>query len=434
MRRFLVSVFVVSVLVAADGAEAQQWRPERPYRGLFAGNIGETSQLLTATASVGTGWDENLVPNLVGSDFTPGSRQLRSAVGTASTFLSYSLNAGRVEFGATAGTTGRYYPSLSSGFVRRDYANLGMAVPLGGGFLLRGAAGYQPYSLRSMFPALFEMRLGEPMIPDEDFPASHVHYFSYSGGVDYAHRISRRTTFSAAYDYQARTGSGVTGRYERQSVRGRLTRDVGKGLAVYAGYGYSEARYGEPSRPLIHHDIDLGVSYNRALSLSLSRRTLISFSTGTAAYRQGVNAKLRYNATGTARLSHEMGRTWNASLAYNRGLSFVETWQEPVFADSLMAGMAGGLGRRTQLQFAARALRGGGSSGRYGDAESVSGSGGLTVALSRHVNTGLTYVYYRHRFVGTLALAEGFPSDFEGQSIRATVTVWAPLFQRARRP
>jgi len=260
-----------------------------------------------------------------------------------------------------------------------------------------------------------------------------VKYLLYSAGLDYQRRLSRRTTFSAGYEYRVRTRSAGIGRYERQNVRGRLTREVGRGLAVYGGYRYG-TWYSESSRRIADHDFDVGVDFNRALSMSLSRRTLLSFSTGMAAYRRGVNGSLRYRATGAAQLSHEMGRTWGASLRYARGFNFVEVWREPVFADSVVAGVGGLIGRRTQLQFSARALRGGGVSGRDGDIEVVSGNAGLTVALTRHINAGLTYVYYRQRFAANLSLAEGFPQEFSGQSIRASVNVWAPLFQRARRP
>ena len=162
MRRFVVSVFVVSILVAADGAEAQ-WRSERPYRGLFGGGLGQTSQLLTATASLGTGWSNNILLNPSGGQsFLPNSgRQFRGGVYTASGVLSYSLNMGPVGFGASGGTTGHYYSSATSSWVRRDYASVGSSVVVGGGLSVRGSATYQPYSLRTIFPGLYDADLGD---------------------------------------------------------------------------------------------------------------------------------------------------------------------------------------------------------------------------------------------------------------------------------
>ena len=156
-------MFVVSALLWADGAEAQ-WRPERPYRGLFAGGIGETSQLLTAWGSLGTGWSDNLLVDPgTGESLLPGEtgQQFKGAVQTVSGVVSYSLNLDTVGFGATVGTTGQYYSTDTNQFVRRDYAHAGTSVALGKGFSAHGALSYQPYSLESTYPALFEPGLGD---------------------------------------------------------------------------------------------------------------------------------------------------------------------------------------------------------------------------------------------------------------------------------
>jgi hypothetical protein len=438
-KRFLVPILVLSALALTEQAEAQ-WRAERPYRGLFAGGIGQTSQLLTATASLGTGWSDNLLVDPTGGgNVLPGEtgRQFRGGVYTASGVLSYSLNLGAVSFGATGGTTGQYYSSNTRQFVRRDYANVGTSVVVGRGLSVHGSAGYQPYSLRSVFPGLFEPVLGDPSIVDEDFPAARLHYVSYNAGADYSRRLSRRWSMSAGYDYQARPSvEGELGGFKRQTVRARLTRDIGRGLTFHAGYSYSQALYDDIGEDTPYHHVDLGVDYNRALSLSLSRRTVLSFTTGTALYQDVHPKTFRFRVVGSARLSHEIGRTWNASLSYNRGLNFSDTWLEPVFADSMQAGVGGFIGRRTQLRFSASGLLGAGtsSSGSYGDVQSTSANGVLSFALTRHVNTALTYTYYSQQFADTLLLPGGFPHDYDGQSIRASVSVWAPLFQRARRP
>jgi hypothetical protein len=85
-------------------------------------------------------------------------------------------------------------------------------------------------------------------------------------------------------------------------------------------------------------------------------------------------------------------------------------------------------------RLAARALRGSHWGGDYGDVATYSGVAGITWALTRYLGTGLTYAYYRHDLAGGVALAPGFPNHFDGQTIRASVSVWAPVFQRARRP
>lgn len=434
MRWFLASIVVVSALVPADGAEAQEWRPERPYRGLFAGGVGESEQLLTATASVGAGWDDNLVADAIGRNVLVSdvNQQFRGGLSTASAGLAYSLNRARVGVGASAGTTARYYPSLAHRVIRRDYGSIGTSANLGAGFSAHAAASYQPYTLRSLSPWLFEPRLGDSAIADEDLPASLEHYFAYSGGAGYTRR-TRRQTFSAAYNYRARESSTGAERFENHGASAGITHAVGKGLDLRLGYGYSEARYGEGDRRFVNHAIDAGVNYNR--TLSFTRRTTLSFGTGSSAARSSRNERLRYRATGAARLDHEIGRTWNATLSFNRGLQFVETWPEPVFSDSAVAGVGGLITRRSYFQFTARALRGRGYFSAQGDGiESYAAAAGLNVAVTRYINTGLTYAYYHHQFGNGVSLPPGFAHDFERQSVRAFVSLWAPLFQRARKP
>ena len=430
-----IAMIVVGTMFASSVAEAQEWRAERPFRGLFGSGVVDTEQSLTATASAGSGWGKTNDRNtsrrhfLIGSDETT---RFQGGVSTASVGLAYSLNRGAASVGASAGSTGQYYPRLSRRVARREYASLGTSLGLGAGFTAQASASYQPYSLMSMYPVLYEPRADDTVVANEDFPTSLEHYFSYSGGASFSRNITRRTTFSAGYIYWSRTSSVQMEPYHKHGASSRITRAVGRGLNLYAGYGYSEARYGSADRRFTNHQIDVGVNYGR--QLSFSRRSTITFSTGTSAQGSAQNESLRYRATGAARLNQELGRTWNASLAYNRGLQFLETWPEPVFSDSASAGVSGLLTRRSQLQFAVRAMSGSVNSNRNADAVSYSGTAGISFAVSRHVSTSLTYAYYRHHFPEGVVLAPGFPSHYEGQTVRASVNVWAPIFQRARRP
>lgn len=434
MKVFPALIVVVSALAVASPADAQ-WRSERPYRGLFAGGLGETTQLLVANGSLGTGWDDNLVANAFGRSvrLSDVSHEFRGSVSTASGSLSYSVNRSAIAFGATAGSNVRYYPSLSGRFVRREYGSVATSAILGAGFSVHAGAVYQPYNLRSLMPFLFEPRLGDPEAVDEDFPASLEHYFGYSGGAGYRRSLSRRLDFSAAYNYRGRVRSGGVGSFAGHHAGADLNYSLGRNLRLRAGYGYSQAEYGARDRYVENHIIDAGVNYSRALSFS--RRTTISFGTGSTAARRSRTEALRFHASGSARLTHEIARTWHAVAAYERGLKFVETWPEPLFADSATAGVGGLLNRRTQVQVSARAMRGHGYfSGEGRRLAAYSGSASLAFGLTRYISSGLTYVYYRHEFAEGLAFVPGFPNHLERQSIRAYISMWFPLYQSARRP
>jgi hypothetical protein len=190
--------------------------------------------------------------------------------------------------------------------------------------------------------------------------------------------------------------------------------------------------YAASDRTYENHYVDAGIDYSRVLSFS--RRTTVQFGTGTSASRSAINNSLQYSATGSAKLNHEIARTWRASVSYSRGLQFYQTWPEPVFSDSVIAGVSGLPNSRMQVSVTARAIRGGTWEGSNGDITNYSGVAGVSFAATRYVNTSLTYGYYRHDLAPDIPRPPGFPSHYDGQTIRASVSVWAPLFQSERRP
>jgi len=452
MQIALVSLVVIVSLGVTAAAHAQERRPERPYRGLFAGGVDDNEQLLTASASLGAGWDQNLIADFGGRNLlTPGAGSLQTGAVTGSGALAYSLRRSTTTLSASGGGSAYYYPRISRRVITREYLSARGEVGIGYGFSAYGAVRYQPYSLRSLFGSDLEFpgydpAASRPYVPRNmfvtgpdgtaedgtfvDFPASRQHHLSESAGVGYRRRLTQRRTFSAGYDYRHRS-RGTLGEYHRQTAGAQLSQQVSRGLTLRIGYGYSDVWYGE-SGHFAHHNIDAGIDYGR--SLSFSRRTSVSFGTGTSASRSDRENSLRYRMSGSAHLSHEIGRTWGAVLSYSRGLRYSETWPEPLFSDVATAGVGGLINRRTQLQFGAQAMHGSGYSSRGGNAEALSAGANLAVAVTRYVNTGVTYAYYRHAFGQSLALGPGFPREFDGQTIRVSLTVWAPLYQRARRP
>ena len=205
-----------------------------------------------------------------------------------------------------------------------------------------------------------------------------------------------------------------------------------------AGYGLGRARYAnsDPAGPsgdvIYNHSIDGGVDYNKALSFS--RRTTLSFQTGSSAVGDGNGGRLRFRLTGGATLNHEIGRTWVASAGYSRRTLFHETWGQPVFSDALTFGVSGQVSRRLQFMSVGQTAIGEvGASNTPGFSTNAATST-LSYAATRFINLNMTYGYYRYRFDEGVLLPAGAPRTMDRQSIRATVTLWAPLYQRTRRP
>jgi len=165
----------------------------------------------------------------------------------------------------------------------------------------------------------------------------------------------------------------------------------------------------------------------------LTRRTTLTFSTGTMAIvNEGTS---HYYLIGSARLNHEIKRTWGAGLTYNRDVRFIDTFRAPVLSDALSAGLGGLISRRLQCSSSVGMQRGGVGLGE-GDNNFISyfGAASLTAGLTRYLAAGIDYTYYRYTFEGGVALPPGYPSQRDRQSVRGYVRLWGPLMSRARRP
>ena len=290
------------------------------------------------------------------------------------------------------------------------------------------SASYAPYGLQNIFPGGLEPRAGDTPVPDLDVAATAQNYLAYDGRLGLSQTLTRRLSLSANYSHRA--ADSFEGEFLSRSAGAGLSYTLGRGLNLRAGYGYGEARYAT-GRLVPNHTIDAGLGFNRALSLS--RRTTVAFSTGTAAHN--VDNRTRFTATGSAQLNHEVGRTWNAWVSYGRQVFLYETWDEPVSSDGVTAGIGGLLSRR--LQFSSSVNGSLGTVGLEADApgfDAYHGNASLTFALARFASVGMTYSYYHHRFAEGVALPAGFPRSTDRQSVRATVSVWAPLLQVTRRP
>jgi opacity protein-like surface antigen len=206
--------------------------------------------------------------------------------------------------------------------------------------------------------------------------------------------------------------------------------------------GYHYRRSTSPfyfgGQPIVGHDLDVGIDYNRALSLS--RKTTVGFTTGTSIYRSfspngnpsGADYiyKTHYLVTGTAYLNRQMGRSWTGRLSYQRGLQFVQGFGNPFFVDSVSASLGGFAGAKSRLNFLASY-----SNGQVGMAiadqnyKSYQGTADYQFALNRLVALSADYTYYHYDFAQTVALPSGMSRGLNRQSIRVGLNFWLPLLR-----
>ena len=103
----------------------------------------------------------------------------------------------------------------------------------------------------------------------------------------------------------------------------------------------------------------------------------------------------RFHVTAQASLTQEMKRTWMASLSYIRGTQFVFGFSNMAYTDVVRAQLQGQVKLRTQFVASADYAKGeidrAIGAPQYG---SYTGSGRLSVALSRTLGLYAQYLYY----------------------------------------
>jgi hypothetical protein len=432
----LLAFGAMSLQASLAFAQVGAPRPERPDRGLYKSTAQDTSDLLALNGSAGVGWDDNILLDL------PGNTDPRNATGESGTIInggggiSYSRTRSKASFMASEASSVRLYPgqtidhifghnaSIAAGFAFNDRTRLSASE----------VVTYQPYTFSSLFPQSLDPNLQFLPVqgPALELAANKTQYLQYTSSVTFNRELSRRTAFYAGYNFTQGDTAYGNGRFTSQGANAGVRWSLTRNLGLRTGYGYQTATYGVDARTLGYHNIDVGVDYNKALSFS--RRTTLSFGTGTSALTDGQTTS--YHATGDVQLNHEIGRTWAATISYDRAFQFVGTLLEPVFYDAASASVGGLVNRRVRVQTSARASLGKMGLGRErvdNDYDTYQGIATVAIALTRYIDLGVDYTIYRYRFGSGAVLPIGIPRDVERQSISAHIDVWAPLYSRARR-
>jgi hypothetical protein len=337
-----------------------------------------------------------------------------------------------INLNASIGTSLRYYPSLAQKTIQGTSGSLSLSVPLGtrAGLSLATNVSYQPYSFASLFPTSVDSQGFTTTAPNLDTAIDIESHASYEASLGLSYRLSQRTSLSGGANYRAASlGADASTGFRQQGGSASLTHNIGRGVNLRLGYAHFVSRY-QSGREFTRQSIDAGVDYGRALSIS--RRTSLSFSTGTT--MTAADGDRQFRLTGGATLNHEIGRSWNAWVSYGRNVSIDENWLEPVMSDGLTVGLGGLLTRRVQFSVLANGALGTvGTDSNAPGFDTVNSQATLSVALARFVNLGVTYSYYHHSFDEGTVLPSFARPQMDRQSIRASVSLWAPLVTVARR-
>jgi len=440
----LVRVAMAAAPVAAQEVPQQvpQPREERPYRGVFAHAPEASEQLLTGEVRGGVGGERGLPLTGVDpasttslSDDALNGRQGAFALGSAQ--LRYTLDRDKFDLGASAAVQGRSYQGADS-LVSSGVATLGASVRPFKTLTLSASqsGGRQPYTLQQLIPALFEAPLGEAALVNEDLAIRSDPYTSWASSASIAQTIpvTKRSSFVLDYGYQRveSTASWLQQDLQSHTAGGTFRQGLTRDLGFHLGYHYRREDYPreDVERRLEAHNLDAGIDVNHAFSLT--RRTTLTFSSGSSAYTW--EDRTEYRVTGDARLTREFGRTWAVFGGYGRNIGFVDTLDAPVRYDRVTAGVTGLFTRRLQFETNVRASTGELGLGTTNGYWTTSATMTMTQALTRWLALGGSYSYYRYSFDSSAYLPGGTVLNTNRQSARVYLTVWAPLLHRARKP
>jgi hypothetical protein len=422
----------------------------RPFRGLFGADPSAGArQNLDLHASLFGAYDDNVVSALRGDGAGDPRLQHGGYYTGANAAMTYAFQGDRASFTATGATTISYYRQFDDPVVPSYSGAIGFSAPLGSRASVRASQSvqYSRFLGFGLFPLVPSLVLSDVDVapPTHDFASGALTGFSYTTTADVQRVFGPRATLSAFYNLQRSTFNVPEYGLSQQRVGVRFERRVTTHAGIRLGYAHRVGDYGfvAAARPHRSHDLDVGLDYGR--SLSFSRRTVLSFSTGSSilvsddrapdgsAISDAAERRTDFHVTGLATLNHEIGRSWTARASYVRSLRFVEVFSEPVFSDAVTASVDGQINRVLSANMTASYS--GGSVGQRlpaNDFGTFAAVAQLQAALTRHLAAYAEYLFYQYSVGSGVQLPVGFARALDRSGVRAGLNVWVPLLRGRR--
>jgi hypothetical protein len=418
----------------------------RPFRGLFGPGpqspSGNTLDLMVS----GYGAYQDNGPRVNNSAQGSSEPLKGGAFGGVTANLAFSHPGDRTSFSVTGNTALSYQPGVERPLTTSYGVTAGTGLTLGSrtSLSLSQAVQFAPY-YRSVFGVVIDPSNIDPSTTSPaDYAVLRADSWMYVTRVGLARRLGRRSSID--FDYNLRVVDFRSDDFSLtdQHIGAHVRRELSQRVALRAGYMYRSGvsdmtlRDSAPSPdPVGLHNIDVGVDYSRPLSLS--RRTTLNFSTGSALVNRAreipassqLDSSLQFRVIGSVGLQHEIGRSWTARVAYSRDVGFVEGFIDPMLSDSVTAGISGLLTRDLNLLASvtyshATPANASESNRRH---EALAGSARLQRALARNLALYGQYIYYQTNVASGVALPDGPLTEFDRHVVRGGLTVWMPLIR-----
>ena len=349
VRRNAILLALVAACALATDVSAQTLTlpSQRPVHGLFGRAASGDGLDVTVISFVGVD-DDGAGGGIGGLSGGPGLDSRDAANGQFDGFdisTLYAKKTGHVTFGVAERSGIRYYPNLDnlvgiqhnlaggvSGQVGRTQINVAQTV------------GYQPFYSFSTLPGLFEAQPGDVATSTDPLLVTRPSLSLTTSGT-LSQTMGRAVlSFAGSMQRTEFTEESVTA-LQAESVMGRFLYHLSRDLGLVVAYGVQQGptlSIRIASRPTTSATSRSALDYDRALSIS--RRTKIGFTTGTAAVGDSTTSgSIGYQLVGDGRISREFGRTWLATASYRRSVGMIAGFPQPMFSDGL-AGSITGLG------------------------------------------------------------------------------------------
>jgi hypothetical protein len=427
-------VLAAALCVMSTGVAVGQTLPPPMARQAAEASEGvpTNSQNFSLTMAAVGAYDDNLVAE--GSGIADARTQKS---GSYSALIGGGTYAKRFRFfrvGATEQSVLRYYPTLTQMTTAQH--------SLGGGFGFRARGSQLQFNQSLAYRPFFSLGEGLTLFSPEPgqfqaggtFNDSIVARTAVStvSSVSGSQALSRTTTLSGSASYDRTSFKEDLTASTFRMLSASLAQKVTRYLSLVGGYGNQQGTYrgigsAEGEAVIRVHNIDAGMDYNRPVGRT--RKTTIGFTTGSTIARDAFdNSQFRF--IGSARLNREIGRSWHATGAFNRGVSLVAGFPQPFFANAVAADVAGMLGRRIALSF-----NGGYSKGEIGfsraptASQSYTGTSRVRFGLSRTTGFSAEYAFYQYTFDGAATLPAGVPPSLHRQGLRFGFDLFLPVIR-----
>ena len=409
----------------------------RPYRGLFGGPKDPTRKSLVATFSIYAAYDDDVYAADSGNQGSAATgTRTRGFYEGAQGGLAFNKPGERASYNVTGDVAVNHFHSPD------DYSpNYRAAAGVGVRLAERTRLG-----VNGSFVYAPEYRLGLFVSPTDigtftdpfdtvgaDYGLYRLKSYRSELSVGLGQSIGRRSALTGSYGVGLAHYTGSDLDYLSQSGGVAFEHPLTRNMSAHLGYFYSTAEYTHRSdiqrQPI--HRVDAGINYGRALSFS--RRTHLSFSTGTALVAtdptplDSTGREVNFQLIGNATINHELGRSWTASASYLRTVDYHEGFTDAFLSDGVSAAIEGLLSRTLKFDGVANYSFGVVGFNTDNGFYAVSASAGLEYGLSRRFALFARYLFYQYEFDQPVALDPRFARGLSRQGVRVGLNASFPL-------